>query len=77
MCGDKAQRILMAIVLGFIMMFFAMGETNPTMFKLAVVLQTFVIIMLFIFAFTNFCPSLWFFNKIFGKCDWDKKKEEK
>ncbi len=73
MCGDKAQRILMAIVLGFIMYLFAMGaQGNATMFKIAVVLQTFVIIMLLIFAFTNFCPSLWFFNKIFGKCKWDE-----
>ncbi len=75
MCGDKAQRILMAIMLGFIMYLFAMGcQGDAAMFKIAVVLQTFIIIMLLIFAFTNFCPSLWFFNKIFGKCDWDKKE---
>ncbi len=73
MCGDKAQRILMAIMLGFTMYLFAMGMKDPLMFKIAVVLQTFIIIMLLIFAFTNFCPSLWFFNKIFGKCDWDNK----
>ncbi len=76
MCGDKMQRILMAIMLGFTMYLFAMGTKDPTMFKIAVVLQTFIIIMLLIFAFTNFCPSLWFFNKIFGKCEWDKKDNE-
>ena len=74
MCGDKAQRVLMAIMLGFTMYLFAMGaKGDALMFKIAVVLQTFIIIMLLIFAFTNFCPSLWFFNKIFGKCDWDNK----
>jgi len=73
MCGAKAQRILMAIMLGFIMYLFALGcHGDPLKFKIAVVLQTFVIIMLLIFAFTNFCPSLWFFDKVFGKCKWDE-----
>ena len=74
MCGDKAQRILMAIMLGFITYLFAMGREDQTMFQIAVILQAFIIVMLLIFAFTNFCPSLWFFNKIFGKCDWEKKE---
>ena len=73
MCGEKMQRILMAIMLGVTMYFFALGRSDQTMFQIGVILQTFMIIMLFIFAFTNFCPSLWFFNKIFGKCNWDKK----
>ena len=73
MCGDKMQRILMAIMLGVTMYFFALGRTDQTMFQIAVVLQTFMIIMILIFAFTNFCPSLWFFNKVFGKCNWDEK----
>lgn len=77
MCGAKAQRILMAIMLGITMMFFAQGQTDHKMFQIAVILQTFMIIMLFIFAFTNFCPSLWLFDKIFGKCDWDKKEENR
>lgn len=77
MCGAKVQRILMAIMLGIAMMFFAMGTKDHTMLQIGVVLQTFIIIMLFIFAWTNFCPSIWFFNKIFGKCEWDKKEEEK
>ncbi len=73
MCGAKAQRILMAIMLGFVLYLFAMGmQGNALMFKIGVILQTFIIIMLLIFAFTNFCPSLWFFNKIFGKCKWDE-----
>lgn len=70
MCGDKAQRVLMAIVLGFIAYLMYSGET-----LVAMVLQSFVIVMLLIFAFTNFCPSLWFFDKVFGKCNWNKKEE--
>ncbi|NPA03936.1 MAG: phosphoribosylaminoimidazole synthetase [Epsilonproteobacteria bacterium] len=73
MCGDKMQRILMAIMLGLTMYLFAMGRSDQFMFQLGVILQTFIIIMLLIFAFTNFCPSLWFFNKVFGKCEWEKK----
>jgi hypothetical protein len=73
MCGDKMQRILMAIMLGISMYLFAMGRTDQTMFQIAVVLQTFMIVMILIFAFTNFCPSLWFFNKVFGKCNWEEK----
>ncbi|MRI82838.1 MAG: phosphoribosylaminoimidazole synthetase [Nitratiruptor sp.] len=72
MCGDRMQRILMAIMLGLTMYLFALGRTDQTMFQIAVVLQTFMIVMILIFAFTNFCPSLWFFNKVFGKCQWEK-----
>jgi len=70
MCGDKAQRVLMAIMLGISMGLLA----NPQTVKIGFILQTFIIVMILIFAFTNFCPSLWFFNKIFGKCDWEKKE---
>lgn len=71
MCYQRLQRILTAIVLGITLLLFALGVNgNQTMFQIAVVLQTFVIIMLLIWAFTNFCPSLWFFKKIFPPCDW-------
>lgn len=68
MCAEKMQRILMAIMLTLTMVLFLMNMTN-----VAVILQVFIIIMLFVWAFTDFCPSLWFFNKIFGPCDWGKK----
>ena len=68
MCGDRAQRILMAVMLGLSMYLFITGQI-----QFGVLLQTFIIIMILIFAFTNFCPSLWFFNKIFGECDWKRK----
>jgi hypothetical protein len=68
MCAEKMQRFLMGIVLTLCMVLF-MLEMN----QIAVVLQTFVILMVMVWAFTDFCPSLWLFTKIFGSC-YDKKE---
>jgi len=54
----------MAIVLTVIMVLFATGQM-----QLAVILQTLVIVMIVVWAFTDFCPSLWVFKKIFGPCE--------
>jgi len=71
MCYQRMQRILTAIMLGIIMCLFALGVNgDKTMFQVAVILQSFVIVMLLIWAFTNFCPSIWFFKKIFPPCPW-------
>lgn len=64
MCAEKIQRFLMAIVLTISMVLFVNGQA-----QFGVVLQTFVIIMVAMWAFTNFCPSLWVFGKIFGSCE--------
>ena len=63
MCAEKIQRFLMAIVLTVILVLFSSGNI-----QLAVVLQTLVIIMVVVWALTDFCPSLWAFGKLFGKC---------
>ena len=63
MCAEKIQRLLMGIVITASMMLFIQG-----MSQIAVVLQTFVIVMIAIWAFTDFCPSLWLFKKLFGSC---------
>ena len=63
MCAERIQRFLMAIVLTISMVLFASGELGY-----GVVLQTFVIIMIVIWALADFCPSLWAFKKIFGSC---------
>lgn len=77
MCAEKIQRILTAIMLGIVLMLFSQGIAGNTLFlQIGVVLQTFIIIMMLIWAFTNFCPSLWFFNKVFGPCNWNKDKNE-
>jgi len=64
MCAERIQRFLMAIVLTVIMVLFATGQM-----QLAVILQTLVIVMIVVWAFTDFCPSLWVFKKIFGPCE--------
>jgi hypothetical protein len=77
MCAERIQRILTAIMLGIALMFLMQGvQGNELSLKIGVVLQVFIMIMLLVWAFTNFCPSLWFFNKVFGPCDWDKKERD-
>jgi hypothetical protein len=62
-CAEKIQRFLMAIVLTLTMVLFASGEM-----QWGVILQTLVIVMVVVWALTDFCPSLWIFKKVFGKC---------
>ncbi len=64
MCAEKIQRFLMAIVLTVIMVLFVTGQM-----QIAVILQTFVIVMIVVWALTDFCPSIWMFKKLFGSCD--------
>ncbi|MGA9046850.1 phosphoribosylaminoimidazole synthetase [Sulfuricurvum sp.] len=63
MCAEKIQRFLMAIVLTLTMVLFASGQM-----QWGVILQTLVIVMVVVWALTDFCPSLWIFKKVFGKC---------
>ena len=70
MCLERAQRLLTAIMLGFVMMAAGLG-----MLKIAFLLQLFIMIMLTIWAFTNFCPSLYILGKILPPCDFDKKND--
>ena len=67
MCAERMQRILTAIMLTIILILGAKGYTTAF-----VVLQLFVIVMMLIWAFTNFCPSIWFFKKILPPCKWEK-----
>jgi len=83
MCASRMQRLLTAIMLGFILYFFSMaavdfqnGIKESTNFMIATGLQVFVIVMLVIWAVTNFCPSIWFFKKILPPCPWDCECEE-
>ena len=71
MCYQRIQRLLTSIVLGINLLFFIIGlQGNQIIFKIAIIFQIFVIIMLVIWAFTNFCPSIWFLKKIFPPCNW-------
>lgn len=72
LCAEKLQRILMASVLGIALYFLDVGTQDPLMFQIGFVLQIFVIIMILVWAVTDFCPSIWFLKKIFGSCWQDK-----
>ena len=79
MCAARMQRIITAIMLGVILYFFAVGAqdfqagaTESSNFMIATVLQTFVIVMMLVWATTNFCPSTWMMSKVFPPCDWEK-----
>lgn len=67
MCVSRIQRLMTAIVLGLILILGLTGNVN-----LAIGLQIFVIIMLGIWAITNFCPSIWILKKILPPCEWEK-----
>lgn len=64
MCAERMQRIVMAIMLGFIM-----GIAGAGMFKLAFLLQLFMMVMLIIWALTDFCPSVYILRKVLPPCD--------
>jgi hypothetical protein len=63
MCAERIQRFLMAIVLTMAMLLFANGQM-----LYGLIIQTFVILMVIVWALTDFCPSIWIFTKLFGKC---------
>ena len=63
MCAEKIQRFLMAIVLTIALFLFA---SNQMLY--AMILQTLVIVMVIVWAIFDFCPSLWVFKKVLGKC---------
>ncbi len=63
MCAEKIQRFLMAIVLTLALFLFA---SNQMLY--AMIIQTLVIVMVIVWAIFDFCPSLWLFEKIYGKC---------
>lgn len=69
MCAEKLQRILMAMVLTVSLFLLINGSV------IGIVLQIFVIVMILVWAFTDFCPSLWAFEKMFGTCEKKENKE--
>ena len=70
MCAERIQRLLMAIMVGVVLFLF-----NNSMVMVGNIIGGFIIVMIIIWAFTNFCPSIWAFKKMFGACDFNKEKE--
>ena len=67
MCAEKIQRILMAIMVGVVLFLF-----NSGLLIAGNIIGGFMIVMIIVWAFTNFCPSIWALEKMVGKCDFDK-----
>lgn len=62
MCAERAQRILMAIVL-LVALYLL---TQMSIF--GIILQGFVIAMILVWAFTDFCPSISIFRMFLPSC---------
>jgi hypothetical protein len=62
---------VIAIILGF-----AMGMAGVGLLKLAFLTQLFVMIMLIIWAFSDFCPSLYLLKQVIPSCHEDKNQQK-
>lgn len=68
-CAERLQRVLMAIVL--CLAFYLISVQN----SFGMLILGFVIVMVFVWAITDFCPSIWIFKKLIGSCC-DKKESK-
>ncbi len=68
MCVEKIQRAMMAAVLS--VAFYCL--TIPSLNSIGLLILGFVIVMIAVWAITDFCPSIWILGKIMPKCN-DKK----
>lgn len=67
MCAERVQRIIQAILLGFIM-----GLAGAQMFKVAFLVMLAMMILLLVAGLTGFCPGLIILKKIFPPCEENK-----
>ena len=75
MCAEKVQRLIQAIILGFVMGLAAMGMSGEQgMLQLAFLLQLAMMIMLIIAGLTGWCPGLTVLKTIFPPCENEKKE---
>ncbi len=66
LCAERIQRVMMAVVL--MLAFYLISISNA--FGMAIL--AFVIVMILVWAVTDFCPSIYVLKKIIGSCQ-DKK----
>lgn len=62
LCAERLQRLMMASVLLIAYFLMSIGSGY------GIALLLFAVVMIVIWAITDFCPSIWFFTKIFGHC---------
>jgi len=70
LCAERVQRIVQAILLGFIM-----GLAGMHMFKVAFLVMFAMMIVLLIAGLTGFCPGLIILKKIFPSCEETNQKD--
>jgi len=71
MCAERMQRIIQAIILGFIM-----GLAGAQMFKVAFLVMLAMMISLLVAGTTGFCPGLIMLKKIFPACEKVEKNDK-
>ena len=83
MCAQRVHRILIALLLGIILYFFATGSVELKAgaersfnFQVAVILQFFMILMSIFHATTNACPTLKMIQKAFPPCQWKNNEKQ-
>ena len=64
LCAERMQRVVQAIILGFIM-----GLAGVQMFKVAFIVMFAMMLMLLVAGVTGFCPGLLVLKKIFPPCE--------
>jgi len=62
MCAEKLQRLMMAGVIALAWFLISMGSVYGSL------LLGFVVVMIVVWAITDFCPSIWVLSKVFGRC---------
>jgi len=62
LCAEKLQRLMMASVLLLAYFLMSIGSIY------GMILVIFTIVMIVIWAITDFCPSIWILTKLFGHC---------
>jgi len=62
MCAEKLQRLMMAGVIALSWFLISIGSVYGS------ILLGFVVVMIVVWAITDFCPSIWVLSKIFGRC---------
>lgn len=69
LCAERMQRIVQAIILGFIL-----GLAGAQMFKAAFLVMLAMMVMLLIGGLTGFCPGLIILKKVFPPCECEENK---
>ena len=67
MCVERIQRIMMAIMVGVVMFLF-----NSGLVMVANIIGGFMILMMLVWAISDFCPSIWALGKMMKPCDFGK-----